>query len=454
MSDTSWTADLHVRLTRRAIVHRRVTRAATLAAIAAAVGWLLGLEPAPHALLLLVGAAAGALLPPGGRGDEAWRTIGEQAGLAYQTHVEHAGRDDPYGLLAAASVQARLSIRGVIPPRRSAWWLPLAASALALWLLSALVGTPASWWTPAPDAPQTLTGAPAPSPPPLAEPEREPDEPTDAEIAEPDPGDPARPRSPDPGAAPGVDEAGDGGEGLEREALDRFLDALRERPRGAEAEGVLRDAERDAMSDAGDADLARAELRDDPDADRGDGRQTPTDAGDDAADTDDRTELPSSGGDGERDERDVDAPDDDGSGRAEPSPDGDDAGQGDADGSGDDAEQRPQGDAGEEGPQEGSLGAEQPGLDEGAGDDAGIGFGTPGGSDDQVPESGGELEALPGLLGPGPETPGGRVRLPGRDTEVFPDGAAAAAFERAVEQAVTDGSVPVTYQEIIRNYFR
>lgn len=460
MSDAPWTADLHLRLARREGLHHRLTQAATLAAAGAALGWALGLEPLPHALLLVAAGVAGALVRVGSRPDQAWRTIADQAGLAYQTHVEHAGRDDPYGLLAAASVQARLSIRGVIPPRRSPWWLPLASLAVAMWLLGALIGTPAAWWSPAtPDVSQAGSGPPTPAPPTLPDAEREPDEPQDGvvEAEEPETGVGSPPRSPEP-ATSSADEGGDGaGDGLERDALDRFLDALRERPRSAESEaqGLLRDAEPGDVSDDRDADLARAELREDDRRDGDDDGRTASDPGDDDREPDGTSELPGDGGDGEREDADGDATDDAGGGPAEPAAEGDETGEGsEVAAPPEDGDAPAQADGGEEGPPDAGLGGEQPGLDEGSGDDAGMGPGAPIGAQDLAPEPGGDLEALPGLLGPGPEALGGRVRLPGRGSEVVPEGPAAAALERAIEQAVTDGSVPVTYQEIIRNYFR
>jgi hypothetical protein len=64
------------------------------------------------------------------------------------------------------------------------------------------------------------------------------------------------------------------------------------------------------------------------------------------------------------------------------------------------------------------------------------------------------LEFLPGRLGRGPQNTGGAVRLPGSDRVEIPLGSAPGSFGSAVEKAVTEGDIPVDYQEIIRNYFR
>lgn len=459
-TDLDWKPDLHTRLAQRAALLTRATRGAAAAAVAAVMGLFLGLTPQWHALASLAAAGVAAAWPlrPGLRA--AFAAIAQQAGLAYQTHIEHAGRDDPHGLLAAASVQARLSIRGVTPPRQGAWWLPLAALALATWLLASVIGGPGAWFPPQqPGLPESA--APPPTPPPVtapepdfAEAEPEPDEVTPPDAAEAPPQPPA-----DPGPGDGRDDAPPEGdaEGVEREALERFLESLRERPSLSEAERAAAEAERDAERDAGDADLEGAEVRDDPDASLDDGQRTPAERRDDL-DADTTLDTPERGGEGEPTDEEARDDQDPASG-ADP---GDDA-AGDPDqleeGLGEDAFDAagdPGADPGrdDEQPGESGMGGDEPELDAGEGDDAGVGIGRPDPGHDQVPDPGGDLEALPGILGPGPETLGGRVRLPGRgsDIELAPD--AAARFERAVEQAVTDGSVPVEYQEVIRNYFR
>jgi len=61
---------------------------------------------------------------------------------------------------------------------------------------------------------------------------------------------------------------------------------------------------------------------------------------------------------------------------------------------------------------------------------------------------------LPGVLQDGPENPAGTVRLPG-DTEVFlPPGRAVTEYQTAAEEALSEGDLPLAYQEVIRRYFR
>ncbi len=466
MSDLGWRPDLHERLARRAELLTRATRAAAAAAAIAIIGWLLGLSPGPHALAVLAGAAVVGALPLRRGVAAAFETIAEQAGLAYQTHIEHHQRDDPHGLLAAAAIQARLSIRGVTPPRQGAWWLPLAALALATWLLASVVGGPFGWLGgssgPAPELGQPSPAAPPP-PTSALDPETEAEPDADEALA-PDPtSTPSPPSEPDRDRASGADDGAPeaDGEGVEREALERFLESLRERPSMSEQELAAAEAERDG--DRGDADAEAAELRGEHDATDAfeDGQRVPADRRDDAA-REESAELPGGGDPTEGDGRDGDGDEQQFGEEAGDEDAGASDGLGEEDGEegvgeeGLDASEetapQPDGDGDEAGAP--ALAEQDPGLDPGTGEDAGMGASAPVEGHDDVPDPAGELEALPGLLGQGPESLGGRVRLPGRDSEVTLEPGEAARYERAVEQAVTDGSVPVTYQEIIRNYFR
>ncbi len=457
--ELSWSPDLHVQFARRSALLTRATRAAAGAALAAVAGWVIGLSPDWHALALFGAAVIAAAWPPRAGVDAAFAAIAEQAGLAYQTHVEHGGRDDPHGLLAAAAVQARLSVRDVTPPRQGAWWLPLAALAVAVWLLAGVVGGPGGWMSPTPTTTGLPDGSPTPaSPPPLVS-EPELDEPLpEAETAEaPEPPSPPAEQRPDTGGPGAVGEdAPDGeAEGLEREALERFLESLRERPSMTEAE--LAAAERDREAGEADADSPMAELQGEPELGPQDGQRTPAERPDDF-DPETVTGLPEevAAGDSPSEEQEGEVP-----------PEHGEAGEGDAgtfqeaeaDGGlgGDETAEEAELDPGTG---EDDLGVDrgtaqdETAIDAGEGDEAGRGAGLPTGGLDDVPDPGGELEQLTGILGQGPESLGGRVRLPGRDSDVELTPSALERYERAVEQAVTDGAVPVEYQEVIRNYFR
>ncbi|HZJ10632.1 MAG TPA: hypothetical protein VFD39_13115, partial [Trueperaceae bacterium] len=61
---------------------------------------------------------------------------------------------------------------------------------------------------------------------------------------------------------------------------------------------------------------------------------------------------------------------------------------------------------------------------------------------------------LEGVLEDGPENPAGTVRLPGDTDVALPPGRSAADYQSAAEEALTEGDLPLSYQEIIRRYFQ
>jgi hypothetical protein len=441
----SWHADLHLRLARRYAVDRRATRAAAASLAAAVLAWPLGLGPGLHALVILGAAALAGLAPVPAPIGRAFAWIGREAGLAYQTHVEYAGRDDPYGFLGAGAVQARLSVRGVAPPPRSAWWLPLAATAIGVWLVSLLVGG----WPGFGGAPAATPGAGPvpPTPPPLTAPPEpegidEVEEPPTPPVDEPTPSSPlGQPGTPDHDAD---DEAV--AELSERELLDRFLDNLRDRGDVTDVADFEPDEVRDGLRED---QLPTGRLEESPpdDPDR-EGTLRPGERPDDGEPSDARREpaAPDEVGD------DAQQGDDDPMGDGRPIDEEGEEGEPDA------GEAPPEGEdpseLGEPGEGQGQAGGDDAMPDAGEGEDAGFGRGAEADPSDVevVPQA--EPEALPGMILPGTETPGGRVRLPGRHDGHVPEGASVEGYERAVEQAITDGAVPAAYQEVIRNYFR
>ena len=450
---TIWRPDLHLRLARRYTLDLRATRAAAAALIVSLVAWVIGVDFTLHGAAMALAAVVGAAVPARPPVTRAFGWIGREAGLAYQTHVEHDGRADPYGLLAAAAVQARLTIRGVAPPPRSPWWLPLAATAVAVWLIAAVVGS-LGGLAGLGGAGGTGTPPPQPSPPPVTAPQTEVDADADQEseedlTEEPEAGSPPF----DPGRDAGEGPDAPSSEASEGEAVERFLENLRERPAAEDRAGDM--AERDV-----DPDRLREDEREEeqPEAVRRDedaaleGSLRPTDERDEDADSIE-ADVPGGGDRDEGEDEDEDGEDGDlegaadGEGEEEPGLEqGEDVpGEGDDGDTGEGMEQRQEGMPGDD---------DEMGFDAGDGEDAGVGTGAP----DETPGSElgpeGDPEALPGMLLPGEETPGGRVRMPGRDDGHVPEGRSVERYERAVEQAVTDGTVPVPYQEIIRNYFR
>jgi hypothetical protein len=436
------TAPIHIRTARRRERDRRATRAAVLAAGVSVAAWLLGVAALPHALLVLTAAVVGAAWPVRSGEEAALRWVGERVGLAYETALESGDRDDPYGLRDAVRVQGRLVVRDLAPPSEPAWWLPAALFAATLWAWGALVGAP---WSGAPFATDPGGAVPPAAPPPAGAPPLEspvpadlPDEPPDSAAAD------APPREGGDEGEGGAGDGGEGGEGVasERDALERFVENLRERePEPEDAAGE---------PEAGAGEAARGEETDEPgdpnapdpggegdpsDRRRGEGEEAGEDReadGDQNGAMDDETESGEEGEAGaEGGEAEGEAPGEEG-------------------GAPSDGEGSPESAPGD-GENDGAAGVD-PGEEGGEG---GLGPGVEGEAGEPLGGEGATPEALPSIIGPGPETPVGGVQLPGSEGDgVLPSGAAGAAYQRAVEEALTDGDVPVPYQEVIRRYFQ
>ncbi|HEX7022036.1 MAG TPA: hypothetical protein VF171_04195, partial [Trueperaceae bacterium] len=93
-------------------------------------------------------------------------------------------------------------------------------------------------------------------------------------------------------------------------------------------------------------------------------------------------------------------------------------------------------------------------LQGGAGQGAGTKASTP--LPGQTPRgvAQGQLESLQGRFRGGPSTIGGQVLIPGLADKPLPEGQAATGFRHALEKAVTEGRIPVEYQQILRDYYK
>jgi len=443
------TRPLHTQVAWRWRLERVAWRAAGGATAASAVAWAAGLVPAWHLAAMGIAALVGAAWPQRASERLALRWVGERVGLAYETAWEHATAPGAAGahderalaLRAAAVVQGRLSIRDLRPPTPAAWWLPLATVALGLWVWAAWgpAATPGAWpaGTTPPQGPVGGPTAPADAASPDADDEADAGLPEDADADRAGATDPGRDGAP---GAPG--DPGSDGAASERQALERFLERLRERPVEID-EGSPQEVDGSVVGGPEDA----ADAMD----------------GEDLAELLDRSELPP-----ERRER-PDAPSD---ADAQDALDGDDAdGAPDAlepDPSGADAAEQEEaeapGDEEGEGPSETDAPTDAPsGADEEApgreddGDDGATGFGVgaPGAGSEPSDPAAGDPEPLPSILGPGPEQAVGGVQMPGvAPDEVFPAGDAGTAFRRAFEETLNEGDLPASYLEVIRNYFR
>lgn len=430
----------HRRYARRRDLDRRLARAAVAALAVSLTAWLADAPLLLHAALVLAAGGVALAWPTPGARDWSLAWIAGRSGLAYETALERAAEGegaeapaaDPYGLRASLAERALAAERRLEPPESSGWWLPVLALALGLLLMPAaglLRGGPAA-------------GPPVGGPPAAAVPAPGDEEAEGFDEIAPEVGtEPQAERVVDPlggaGAEAGAEADGDGAESApsDREALERFVDNLRRRPRGPEEAGAAAPTGRPGPGGEPPEDARRQ-----PGSPEG-GRQGEDGEGEEAGERG----AEGDGGEGEQE-----------AGASEAGAEGE--------GTGDDAERlraegRPQDapsdDPGTEGQQgdggdDDRLSEEEGGPGGGAGREAGAELGSE--RPEGAPE--GPPELLEGALGPGAETTGGAVRLPGSVEGPLPPGAGGDAYRRAVERAVTEGRIPVEYQEIIRNYFR
>lgn len=433
---------LHRHFSARRYWQQRLLACGVSALAFSLVAWVLGLPLGYHALATLVGFAVGFAWRVPETSPWALGWIEQQIGYSYRTALELPG-DDPYGFAPAVRARAATTVRRVEPPPMQPWWLPVLALALGLLLFPALnLVTPTTPGTPITANGGYVPGDPSPSPLPgetelTEEPDPLPDKPDGA---------PLDTREPD---ARDANEAqlGDGELDSESDALQRALEQLRERSSEREqlAEGEAREApfsESEESEFDGEM-LERGQLAE----------QEPQPSREEV----DEGEGEADDGNGERAEGDEEGQPGDEAAEGE--------GQGEQEGEGSEMQQAadpdasPEGDAPADEPADGT--APNDGFEEGLADsdDEGLSAGnlpsSPSPVDEELPQaSEREREHLDGVIGEGPRSVGGEILLPSTSQESGPSGPAAQAAERALEQAITEGRIPVEYQEILRNYFR
>lgn len=477
---------LHLRMARLSNWSKRLMRGSLLALLASVVALFAGLEWLPHLIVCLAGFGLGLALPVPGAQRAALAEIRDAVGLSYETAlglIEQAANttdapllaatgaapaasgsaaaetslSDPYGFRSAVIDRARLSVVDVRPQSPPAWWLPALAVALALLLVGLLenpagagrlggAGGPDGGGVSAPAAGAEETG-------------EEPEE----EVAAPLEPEAGRAQEPQGAGGQGEEQAADSpavappAEGNDSAApLSRFLDSLRERP------------EDQGGADAGQPEAGQAAEPSGAEPEREPGGQ-PGERGSEPQ----RTEIGSSP-DGQPSEAEAQGDQGEGEGESggvgeaensEAGADGQQPGAEDEQGQAGAGEQEAPGEQGEapvgqagEQLEEGESGLQGGGADgENSESMEGGGAGEAGGIDQAAGVAEGEesqAEFLQGVLEDGPESPAGTVRLPGDDQVTLPAGRSVSDYQNAAEDAITEGDIPLSYQEIIRRYFQ
>jgi hypothetical protein len=427
--------NLHRRLARARDLNRHLTLASLLALVAALLGWALNLDLGLRAAVVAAGASIAWLVPLAGSESWALRWIGDRTGLAYQTSLEAPLEPDRYGMRSALEARALDSLARVDRPTHGAWWLPLLALALGALLLPALPLIPGAGsglgGSSGPVTPPAVPAGTAEEPEELSEPEL-----PDQQRARVDPGEPGA----EGGRREDEGDLADGGAAGERAALERFLRNVRERP-----EGEREESEESETSSSNRPVAPRGGEEGETGSNRGSER---------------RREADEPGEAGQQGEEGASTEGEQGAGEEGANPFAE-AGAGEQP----DGEREP-GESDEPVAAGGEPGkSQEPGQEasgspgEGAGEEEGLGEGAGNQASAERPAQPGDLEPgqplfLEGDLRSGPLAPGGAVQLPGSDQAEPPGGAASETYQREVERAVSEGRIPLEYQEIIRNYFR
>jgi hypothetical protein len=460
--------NLHERIASQRLWFLRLMTASTVALALSFVLWLLRVPLEYHLVGIALGFITGLFVR---RPMQAWALawIRERAGLSYETALEQRTRADDFGFSETLQQRASEETSRLAPPKYQVWWLPMLAVALGLAflpLIPSVANIPSPFNAPPQTAPTTTTvNEPNPS---------EPNQPSAAEAAnEPN----ATDASASPSSATGETNASElnnpGGsssssasqnnQSADEEALGRFLDNLKENePESASPDAdlssVMPQGQRNSTSDEDNASRPRSEQTN-PFAQPGDQQEE----GQAQADSSQNAEgEEGQGNEGEQNQEgqsqgsqeQQQAQGENGGGEEQASS-GEEQGEGTSPQStGEEGEQN-QGGNGESASADGAgdQGENDTGQNaEGAGNLPGSPLGQ---SEEAIGSSQQNPEFLQGRVNEGPNNTAGTVRLPGETSQtVFPEGSSPGSFSRAEEEALTEGRIPLEYQEVIRNYFR
>ncbi len=433
----------HVRLARRKMWNQKLTAASILSVFVSLLLWFLGVSLFIHSIGVFVSLIIGLFFPIKKSLDWSQKYIAKNIGLSYQTALENS-EELPYGFQESLASYIKQVLIKLEPPKFRRWWLPILVVSFGFVLL------PVSPFRAAPRTlglpfGETLSSEEAREQQQRTEQAQEtrteePQNPEGAEAKEVTSQQTNNPQTLEDTAGASGQSLSDLSENVaDEEALSRFLDNLSEREIPPEQENQQENQPNVQPSSA-------------------DG--SPEEGNPETEST--QNSQPSEGGSqGNGDEQQSEA-----NGEQEEQNESQGEGQGEDEGSDSSAEtgdsdetQSDQEGASSTGEQSDTNGPTENSSDEsvdqgsdGAGENASIAQ-TSTSLEEDAPTD--DPEFLQGELSQGDSNLAGTVRLPGASEENFnPTGLASPDFQRAQEQAVTEGRIPIEYQEIIRNYFR
>lgn len=481
----------HLHLAKQFFWQRQLLHCSLTAFAASVLAYLLAAPLLWHAVVIVVGFVAGFFWMNRDGLTRALRYIEDGIGLSYSTALEHAASlpddsrdvshinqpDVQASLYQSVLQRAHYRIRRLQAPKLQPWWLPLLALALSLLILpdinvpgtnrrNADMRDPVAAARPLASSREEAANQPAPrqdaNPQPTGD-----RSPADTSSATTEDGDDATSARDD---APPASES---------DTLSRFVDNLGEggsSPTNSESNSRNPENEANQPQTGGRA-TPRAgdqEFRQVPPDDRSRDAQsgeTPPASGDGqqrSQGSQDGEQQGESGqgetGEGEQGVNSGESPDDSPQGESQAESGDPQAGDNENPQAG--AQRQPQSspNAPPDEAGEGQTSSAQSGDQQGEGENPEEALGEPSngaGSQGGFGQEGGEElsnmsdpELLEGVLEQGIINTGGQVRLPGDDDVTLPGGSAPAEYQQGVERALSEGRIPVEYQEILRSYFR
>jgi hypothetical protein len=432
------TLEVHKNIASKRYWSTRLIVCSSTALVVSFLAWLVAARPAVHWGVLVLGFLIGFAVPIKSTLEWALGQIRTQIGLSYETALE--SQPDGHGFYDGLQTRAKESVTRLELPKTQAWWLPLLFVAIAFTLLPLIpkslsfnglsettnpalpkLPTANPDFSATPPTPQDASQATVPPSPDAETPQGERTETQDAQG--------------NLGQSSG--DANRDNQLADQEALTRFLDELQQQhqQQGTPAPTTANPEIKPGASSSGanSENSQTQEQQTNPFEKITEDKQTPAES---------QAEQPQTGNQ-----------------QSEP-------GQQENQSNEPSESQSPSQDASQPATQETGPGTpsdaqgnqENQGLQEnGEGQGAGITGGLPneGQNQELAAESQQEPELLSGQINGGPQNVAGTVRLPNTTNETAPvSNTVSPVFRPTDEEALTEGKIPLEYQNIVRDYFK
>jgi hypothetical protein len=430
------TLEVHKSLSSQRYWNHRLMMCSIGALLGSLIGWMFSLSLAMHWVLMLIGFLMGFFIPVASTLPWAMAWIRERVGLSYEAALE--SQPDPYGFHQKLQERAKTQLRQLELPTLQAWWLPIMIAAISLTLfplIPKVITTfsagrdtnPSTSDTPGPNEAITPQSPPESGQSSTATPPEEANTPQTTSEAQ----------DLEAELSQSSNTANRDNQVADEEALSRFLEELQQKGKQSETNNISPQLQPGQSTNSEDGDNASSieDEQTNPFENITEPREGEASNEPGQTQSEQQQNQPSQQ---ENQTESTDLEQSQGSSQENSEPQSQ---ENNASGS----------------KTQGQEKGDQALRDEGEGEGAGVLGSEPG----ETPGSGleGESQQAPELLEgqilPGPQNVAGTVRLPNSPDEVAPpSNTIAPSFRPSDEEALTEGKIPLEYQNIIRNYFR